>query len=49
MVPLTLILAISFFLISCCFTLVVAYDMVGVGAVRVATRPDAWQDWLAVK
>jgi hypothetical protein len=31
------------------FTLVVAYDMVGIGAVEVSTRPNAWQDWLAVK
>jgi hypothetical protein len=31
------------------FTLVVAYDMVRVGAVEVSTRPNAWQDWLAVK
>ena len=23
--------------------------MVGVGAVKVSTRPSAWQDWLAVK
>jgi hypothetical protein len=23
--------------------------MVGVGAVKVSTRPNAWQDWLAVK
>jgi hypothetical protein len=44
-----LIIAISCFLISCCFTLVVTYDMVGVGAIKVSTRPSAWQDWLAVK
>jgi hypothetical protein len=28
---------------------VVAYDMVGIGAVKVSTRPNARQDWLAVK
>jgi hypothetical protein len=28
---------------------VVTYDMVGIGAVKVSTRPNAWQDWLAVK
>jgi hypothetical protein len=27
----------------------VAYDMVRVGAVEVSTRPNARQDWLAVK
>jgi hypothetical protein len=36
-----LILAISFFLISCFFTLVLTYDMVGVGAVKVSTRSNA--------
>jgi hypothetical protein len=43
-------IAISFISFRFCFfTLVVTYDMVGIGTVEMPTRPNAGQDRLAVK